>query len=172
MLLDLINQFFIMKYLPIFSTCILFLFFISSTDGQENNLLAIPPTAKEYIAKHYHEYQIKKAEQEKDHTGASIIEVELKKGRGEIDLGFDLQGNYLFKEYEIKRNELPASVLQTIQSRYAGYKADEYSRFDWNNNKTYYEVELEKGNAEKDVVFDENGTVVQEEVETEESEKD
>ena len=67
----------------------------------------------------------------------------------------------LKKELEITEAELPQVVRSIIKSKYAGYRVDDVEMV-WKNKVKTYEVELEKGQDEKHIIFDEKGKVLNE----------
>lgn len=80
------------------------------------------------------------------------------KGREDIYLLLDANGNILAEKYEIKDKKLPDAVQHTINAKYSGYHVDDVERV-VRNGKTYYQVELDALMKEDlHIVFSEDGT--------------
>ena len=121
----------------------------------------LPAAIKTYVEANYPGYALEEAEQETLCTGESTYEVEIEQGDDdELELTFDTDGNFLFSETEIPVAELPAAVINTIASNYAGFKTEEADKLSMADGTTRYEVELEKGKTEKEVLFDAEGGVI------------
>lgn len=85
------------------------------------------------------------------------VEFDLK--RQDHEVWYNASGTVLKKEIEITEGELPQVIRDVIKSKYAGYRVDDVEVI-WQNNATTYEVELEKGQDEKHVIFDSNAKVL------------
>jgi hypothetical protein len=69
---------------------------------QEIKTTELPKTVSDYVTKNYAGYTISEAAKITDAAGAISYEAEVKKGKEEMDLIFDSNGNFLKKEIEIK----------------------------------------------------------------------
>lgn len=100
-------------------------------------------------------------------------EAEFKMNGKEYTANFSNNGEWLETECEIKKSELPAAVLTSIKTNFAEYKIDEVEISE-SMKVTVYEVILEKGNDEMEVVFDKSGKIISKKVhkEDDEDEKD
>ena len=100
-------------------------------------------------------------------------EAEFKIDGKEYSANFDLDGNWMETEYEIKKSEIPAAVKATLDADYMGYKIEEAGISESANGKVY-EFELKQGKKETEVVIDANGKVMKdkEQGENEEDEED
>lgn len=94
-------------------------------------------------------------------------EAEFKMEDKEMSAGFDLKGNWQHTETEIKMKELPAAVSGAIKTQFADYKAEDPEKVEMANGEVAYEVELEKGDEEWEVVFSADGKVINKKQETE-----
>lgn len=84
---------------------------------------------------------------------------------------FDGSGNWLATEHEIKKKDLPAKVMSTIQSQFAGYSVEEQEIVETPAGKSY-EVELKKGKEKWEVLIDAAGNVVKKEMEESDEKED
>lgn len=124
-------------------------------------LADLPAAIKTYVEANYPGYTIDEAEQETDCSGATVYDVEIEQGEDiESELTFDSEGNFLYSESEITVADLPASVTNSLANNYAGFTTEEADKLTLADGSTRYEVELEKGSIEKEVLFDTEGTVI------------
>lgn len=107
---------------------------------------------------------------DKAYSGASDVEweksadnfnVEFDLDRMDYEIWYSAAGKVLKMEQEVKENDLPASVKNALKSNYSGFKIED-AEMRKEGNTTTYKVELDKGNEEKDVLFDEAGKVINE----------
>lgn len=123
-------------------------------------LTSLPEAIQNHIHSTYPNAEVEKAEQEKLCTGVDAIEVEVEPSEDqELEMVFDLQGNWLFTKTEIAESALPASVKNAITSNFPGYHIKESERLDMADGGTQYEVELKKGST-VDVTFDSEGAEI------------
>lgn len=73
---------------------------------------------------------------------------------------YSRDGKMVFHEEEITKNNLPKSVLATINKYYSGYKVDDVKRIS-DNGKTMYKAELKNYSTEWKIVFDAQGKILQ-----------
>jgi uncharacterized membrane protein YkoI len=73
---------------------------------------------------------------------------------------FSAEGNLLRYTEEIEEQYLPDAALEEIRVNYNQYKLDEVHRVQ-ENEKTFYEVELEQNNQDRRLLFDSNGSLLQ-----------
>lgn len=146
--------------------------FICAFCEDENTPMVDLPTAiKDYITQNYGDYKIEESALDTLCTGAAVYEVELEGKRDrEVNLVFSTESGLLFTEYEIKVNELPAEVKASINTSYAGFDVKEAERLDLTDGTKQYEVEIKNGQVTKEVLLAANGTVLCEELETEDDE--
>lgn len=86
-------------------------------------------------------------------------EGEFKMDKKEYSANFSNSGEWLETETEIKSSELPAAVLASIKANFSDHKIEEVEKAD-KKSGTVYEVLLEKGEHEMEVVFDAAGKVL------------
>ena len=97
----------------------------------------------------------KDIDQEKK-EGLYVVEFETGKTDDDHKILFDTLGSVLKYKYEISKNQLPAPVVGMIQATYKDYKIDEAENLEI-SGATYYQVELEKGQLKKYVIFSADG---------------
>lgn len=97
-------------------------------------------------------------------------EAEFKLNRKEMSANFDLNGNLLETETEIKVKDLPPAVLETIKNEFADYKIEEAEKVEKPDGTFLYEVELEKGKEEIEVIFPADGKFMRKALSEEEKE--
>lgn len=131
----------------------------------------LPVEVRDYIDDNYDDYDIEYAELEDYCDDIPAIEVELEDGPGpDVDLYFDLDGEFLFAAVEITIDDLPDAVIATIENDFPDYRIgdddddddDDIERFELPDGSFQYEVELEALNGDGDdieVVFNADGSV-------------
>lgn len=107
---------------------------------------------------------------------ARIMEVDVEDDRNDWDSGytevdiihngipkdvlFNQTGNWYSTSWEIRQNELPEAVNNTLNNQYGEYRFDEAEYIEKADGSIYYRIELEKGDVDKVVNIGENGTVL------------
>lgn len=90
------------------------------------------------------------------------FKVEFEIAREDHEIWYTSEGNTSKMEQEISENDLPNAVKSVIAGNYEGYTIDSVEMIE-ENGSTTYEVELEKrGDDDKEVVCDADGTVLSE----------
>ncbi|KGE88688.1 MAG: PepSY-like domain-containing protein [Phaeodactylibacter xiamenensis] len=130
-------------------------------DDQVNNL---PASVTEFINSNYPGYHIDEAYTEEFCNNTNILEVEIEMGSQDIDLYFDLNGNFLFEGDDISTSSLPAAVVATLNAEYPGYHIDDAEILTLPDGSIQYWVEVENGNDndedEDDVVLTADGNII------------
>lgn len=75
------------------------------------------------------------------------------------DVYFDLSFTWLRTETDIRRDALPAEVTNRIASEYVGWYIDSAKLIDTPQG-SYYLVEIDKGEREKDIKIDATGNIL------------
>lgn len=133
---------------------------------EDDPMIDLPEEVHSYIRQNYGDYKIDESELDTLCSGDVVYEVEMeRKGlhlrEDEKTLIFGSEGgNFLFSEHEMKVNDLPAEVKQSISRNFAGYTAEEAERLDFADGIKQYEVELKNNSTIKEVLFAANGTVI------------
>lgn len=130
------------------------LFATGTAMAQDLNRAEVPSILNDAFNKEYPKATDVEWEKELDNYK---VEFDLK--RQDHEVWYNASGTVLKKEIEITEGELPQVIRDVIKSKYAGYRVDDVEVI-WQNNATTYEVELEKGQDEKHVIFDSNAKVL------------
>lgn len=75
------------------------------------------------------------------------------------DVYFDLSFRWLRTETDIRRDALPAEVTNRIANEYVGWYIDSAKLIDTPQD-SYYLVEIDKGEREKDIKIDATGNIL------------
>ena len=113
--------------------------------------------------------------EEKEGDAAADFEAEFKLNGKEMSANFNSKGEWLETEITVVKSDLPANVLKTVESQFAGYKLGDMASVETPKMKAF-EISLAKGKEEIEVVIDLQGKVIKkvdakEEEEKEEKEK-
>lgn len=111
------------------------------------------------------------------YPNAKIMEVDVENDRNDWDYGytevdiihngiskdvlFDQSGNWYSTSWEVRKNELPDTVNNTIDNQYGEYLFDDAKYIEKADDTVYYRIELERGENELTVNIDINGNVIQ-----------
>lgn len=104
------------------------------------------------------------------YPGAVILDMDTEKGIIEIDIRheniskevhFNSQNEWLYTSWDVKRADVPATVLNTVTQNYANYTIDDIDREERANGDNVYVFELEQGNKEIHVTVDTEGNIVE-----------
>lgn len=129
--------------------------------GDEIPLSDLPDAIQTYIETNYPDYSLDQAEQETLCGGGSGYELEIEKGEeDDLNLTFDADGVFLFVKIDISISELPAAVLNSINTNYDGFAVEEPAKLTLGDGTVRYQAELEKGKDEKEVQFDAEGVII------------
>ena len=96
-------------------------------------------------------------------------EAEFEQDGQEMVACFNADGEWIETEIEIESSELNVSALEFLEIEYAGWEIDEVEYVE-SPEFTGFEVELEKGDEEIEIYFDENGQLIKIETENEDEE--
>ena len=92
--------------------------------------------------------------------GRKTIEVDIIDSNNiKRDVYFDLSFRWLRTETDIRRDALPAEVTARIASEYVGWHIDSAKLIDTPQG-SYYLVEIDKGEREKDIKIDAAGNIL------------
>jgi len=140
--------------------------FISlTTFGQEALKTEVPQTVKDAFAAKFPEAKKVSWEMEDETTWES----EFKLNGTEYSANFLNDGTWVETEYELKKSELPSSILELLSSEYKGYKIEEIEVAETLDSKLF-EVILEKGEEHWELIFDSNWMFIEKKAVTEEDE--
>lgn len=124
-----------------------------------------PAAIKEAFAKKFSEVKKVSWEMEDEATWES----EFKLKGTEYSANFLTDGTWVETEHELKKSELPSSILDLLSSEYKGYKVEEIESVETPDSKLI-EVIVEKGEEQWELIFDSNGKFLEKKVVTEEDE--
>ena len=94
---------------------------------------------------------------------ATEFEAEFKSNGSEQSSNFDQAGKWLATETEIKKSELPQAVQAAITKDFSGFKIEEAEKTETADQGMCYEVALEKGEINYEVLFSAAGKVINKE---------
>lgn len=77
----------------------------------------------------------------------------------DMSLLFNSKGEILETETEIEKEDLPAAVLKTLKTDFAGWDIEEAAKI-VRDGKTTFEAELEKGETKIDAIFNAEGKLI------------
>lgn len=109
-------------------------------------------TIAEFIQKEYSGATIRSAE----YDDYGYYEVEIKHDSYIKDVYFDYDDNWVYTTWDVKVTNLPSVVKNAISERYPGYRIDDVD-FVERVDKSYYKVELERGELEQTIYISKDG---------------
>lgn len=98
-------------------------------------------------------------------------EAEFKVEGQQLSAVFDAAGNWLETETKMTAEGLPEAVRQAIAAQFPDYKLEEIESVETPEGQRF-EVSLEKGEEELEVVFAPDGTILKQDMETEDEDGD
>lgn len=140
-------------------------------NGGGNGNVVLPPNAAAYLQANYPNYPIESVEREDWCNDVLLIEVELEVENGEdIDVYFDLSGNFLFESVDGPFSQVPTAVVNGLAAAYPNYVLeddddddDEVEFLRLADNSLQYLIEIRPTpNSDDDieVLLDANGNVI------------
>lgn len=132
-------------------------------DNDDDEIDDLPENILEYIDSNYPNYEIEEAELEELCDSTMAYEVELEDGEDDLELFFDLDGNFLYSEIEASFSDLPAAVVTALETTYPDYTIDndEVYILEFANGTIQYEVELYGSNNEElEVILSADGSII------------
>ena len=149
-----------MKRINLFAIAILAIFALSSCEkyddyGEMMMLRSNSANIQAAVVELYPQARI--IEMDKDRK---TIEVDIIDSNNiKRDVYFDLSFRWLRTETDIRRDALPAEVTARIASEYVGWYIDSTKLIDTPQG-SYYLVEIDKGEREKDIKIDATGNIL------------
>jgi hypothetical protein len=133
-------------------------------DGDDDDEIEdLPENIVDYINTNFPDYEIEEAEMEELCDSTMVYEVELEDGEEELELFFDLDGNFLYSEIEASFSDLPAAVVTALETTYPDYTIDndEVYILEFADGTIQYEVELYGNNDEEfEVILSADGSII------------
>lgn len=129
---------------------------VVDNDGQKPSIQPIPDKLMSFIQERYPNAQV--LEMEIEH---SVIEIDLIHNKREKEAYFNLQYQWLYTSYDLRKNEVPEFVTLAITNSpdYAGYRIDDAEYIETPSGD-HYLLELEKGEREIKVKVDLQGKII------------
>lgn len=85
-------------------------------------------------------------------------EAEFKLNGKEMSASFNNLGNWLETETEIKKKDVPVDIFKAVNLRYSDWEMEEIERVEKPDFKGY-EIELEKGETETEILITDSGEI-------------
>ncbi|SFB52481.1 PepSY-like domain-containing protein [Algoriphagus aquimarinus] len=95
-----------------------------------------------------------------DMESATEWEAEFKLEGNEYSANFLADGTWQETEHEIKKADIPEAIKQTLAQDFAGFKIEE-AEISEKADGSVYELAVEKGEEEWELVFDINGKLIE-----------
>ncbi len=99
------------------------------------------------------------------------LEAEFNNAGTQQAANFDLSGNWVVTETEVKTSALPAAVAQSLNKEFPGYKIEECEKVEKPGTTAYYECKIEKKEESWIVEVAPDGKILKKEVEKEEADE-
>ena len=134
---------------------------VAGADEEKVPLDKVPPAVTKAVRAKFPGATIKQAEKEVD-DGKTIYEIGLEHAGSKIDVSLKEDGTIVSIEKEIAAADLPKPVRDAIKGKYpAGTikKAEDVTE----NGKRVFEVILNVGDKQREVVLDPSGKIVEDE---------
>ena len=129
---------------------------LASCSDDDNNKAVVCNQVKEYIAQHYPGAIIRDAEYSRGY-----FEVEIYHDARIKDVYFDNADRWVAAKWDVSIADLPAAVVTSLRTSYQDYKIDDADFVVTPEREVYY-VELERGNYERAVYVNADGTILSE----------
>lgn len=78
----------------------------------------------------------------------------------EYEVEITITGHLLLAEISISPDELPEIVRKSMREKYPNQSIDEVERVEYSNGMICYEIELEKGEKSREVLYREDGLFI------------
>lgn len=135
--------------------------------GQKIKSSSVPAAVKSGFNQKFP--NVKKAKWEME--TASVYEAEFKQNGEEISANFDANGTWLETETEMEAKDLPKPVMDKLKADFNGYEIEEANKVESATLGSYYEVEIEKGESNWEILIKEDGTILEKKPEQEKGHK-
>lgn len=117
----------------------------------------VPKVVKEEFYKKFS--AVKKVKWEKEN--GELYEAVFKQNKSEISVVFNAFGVWKETETEAKISDLNTALLESIKSSYPGYEIEEVYKIESAEHGNCFEIELEKGKEEVEILITAEGKVIQ-----------
>lgn len=150
------------KYLTILSIGVMF---SASACAQEHSEKDVPAAVKTAFAQKFPEAKKVSWDMEDETEWEAGFKLDGK----EYSANFLTNGMWQETEYEIKKSDIPEAIKQTLVKDFDGYEIEEAELSETKEGKLY-EIAVEKGEEEWELVFDMKGKLVEKKAIEEEDE--
>lgn len=120
----------------------------------------VPQVVKEAFTRKFP--AVKKVDWEKEND--TEWEAEFKINKVEYSANFLEDGSWKETEHEVKPNDVPQDILSSLKSNFPGYEIEE-AEISETTEGIFYELEIEKGKDELEVMIDSKGQVLKQQSE-------
>lgn len=124
-------------------------------DHYGNYASLLNPTVAEFIQNEYPGASIRSVEY--DDNG--LCEVEIKHESIVKDVYFDVEHRWVYTTWDVRNIKLPSAVKDAVAAKYPGFWIDD-ADFIVRADKSYYKIDLERGEMEHTVYVSQNGEPV------------
>ena len=131
---------------------IIILLLLIACDHNKDFASLVNPTIADFIQKEYRGATIRNAE----YDGNGLYEVEIRHDSHIKDVYFDKENYWVYTTWDVRTNDLPTVVKNAIEAQYPGYRIDDVDYVE-SVEKSYYKVELDKGELEQTIYISKNG---------------
>lgn len=143
---------------------------IVTTDTTQNTMPAsgkisldkLPANINEFVTTNYAGYTIENAAHDPLCSGGDAIDVAIsKKGSSNYSLIFLPNGTFVQQEEDIDIRKAPSKVLEIVKMKYAGFTpAQQIERLTLADKSIQYLFDITKDKTAREVIFNEEGTVI------------
>ncbi len=121
----------------------------------------LPPGVKEFVSKNYTGYTIVSAASDPLCNGGAAIDVAVTKTSApDLSLIFKPDGSFVQQEEDVPFSTASDKIRSVLKTKYAGYSAgNQIERLTLADKTIQYMVDLNKGNATKEVTFSADGNI-------------
>ncbi len=89
-----------------------------------------------------------------------IYEASFEYEDNDYEVEITVTGHLLLAEISIAADELPEIVRKSMREKYPNQSIDEVERIEYSNGMVCYEIELEKGEKSREVLYREDGLFI------------
>ena len=127
----------------------------------------VPKAVTEAVKKKYPDARIVSAKQEQERKdGKAVYSVSVARGKQEMDIDVDSDGKIVSEEASIEPSAAPEQVQKALKdSKYGAWKVKHVERvvLDEKDSDAHFEILVEKGKEQKELVFAPDGRLEKEE---------
>lgn len=146
------------KLFPVF---IFALLAIVACNDDDDKSAPVPDVATAYIEAKYPGATIRHAE----YDNGGLLEVEIWHDARLKDVYFDRANQWVYTEWDVALTELPEAVTTAVSTAYPDYRIDD-ANYEEHPDVSYYEIEVEKGGAERYLNITAEGEILSDFTET------